>query len=167
MIKNNAEMYKHQVEFYKQLAGFRAGGIGYLPAPAPIIQNRIEHVGSNVARDTYAADRSPGAAVGKENTALIESSSITIGSTLDEIRAQVTGLNELVELVAQSDLQEKDDAVRHLINAREELTERDLPDRTHVGKFLDRAKRVLAFAQQGTELYTKAKEVLGLFDING
>ena len=121
MVKNNAEMYKQQVEFYKQLAGFGAGSIGYLPAHATIIQNRIEHVGSNVARDTYAADRSPGAAVGKGNTALIEGSTITIDSTLDEIRAQVTGLNELVELVGHSELQKKDDAVRHLINAREEL----------------------------------------------
>ena len=120
-----------------------------------------------MARDTYLADNSPGAAVGKGNTAAIEGSSIITGSTLNEKNEQVNGLSELIELVKHSDLQNKDDAARYLVNAKEELIDGDPPDERVIGQYLGKVKNIFALAEKGTEIYEKAKKVLDLFSLGG
>ncbi|MCY4389008.1 MAG: hypothetical protein OXC18_18095 [Desulfurellaceae bacterium] len=169
MVKNNAEMYKVEADFYKRLlkmSPLKAGGVSYLPASPVIINNQLEHGGSQMARETYSADRSPGAAVGKDNTASIEGSTITIGSTLTEKNKQVDGLSELIELVTRSELQNKEDAARHLTNVREELTDGNPPNEGLIDQFLGKAKNILALAEKGTGIYEKAKEMLAPFNLN-
>ncbi len=171
MVKSNAEMYKALADVYRQLAfemaQFKNGGVGYLTAPPVIVQNQLEHGGSQMARDTYLADHSPGAAVGKANTASIERSTINIGSTLNEKNEQVNGLSELIELVKRSDLQNKDDAVRYLDNAKEELTDGNPPNAGLIDRYLGKAKDIFALAEKGTEIYEQGKKVLDMFSLSG
>ena len=169
MVRNNAEMHKIAADFYKHLVlemvQFKNGGVGYLPVSSVIVNNQLEHGGSQMARDTYLADNSPGAAVGKGNTASIEGSTIIIGSTLNEKNEQVNGLSELIELVKHSELQNKDDAARYLVNAKEELIDGDPPDEGVIGQYLGKVKNIFALAEKGTEIYEKAKKVLDLFSL--
>ena len=162
MVRTQMEMYKTEVDFYKKLmlkvVQFKGGSIGYLPVPSNIIHNQLVHDGPQMAGDTYSTDRSPGAAVGKNNTASIDRSTITIGSTLTEKNEQVDGLSELIELVTRSDLQNRDDVARYLAKAKEELTDGDPPDAGFIGRYLGKAKDIFALAERGTEIYEKAKK---------
>lgn len=170
MVKNTAEMYKIEADFYRRLvleiSQLKTGGVSYLPAPPITIHNQLEHGGPQMAGDTYSADHSPGAAVGKGNTALIEGSTVTIGSTLTEKNEQVSGLTELIELVKRSELQNKEDVARHLANAKEELADGNPPNEGLIDQFLGKAKNILALADKGNRIYEKAKEVLALFNLN-
>ena len=171
MVRNNAEMHKIAADFYKHLVlemvQFKNGGVSYLPASSIIVHNQLEHGGSQMTRDTYSADHSPGAAVGKDNTASIKGSTITIGSTFNKKNEQVNGLSELIELVKRSDLQNKDDADRYLVNAKEELIDGDPPDAEFIGRCLGKVKDIFALVEKGTEIYEKAKKVLELFSLGG
>ncbi len=170
MVKNNAEMYKTLADFYRQFAfdmsRFGAGGVSYLPLGTNVI-NQIEYTGPRTSGDTFSAVESPGAAVGKGNTTAIEGSTITIGSTLTAKNEQVNGLSELLELVRQSGLENKDDAVRQLTNAKEELADGDPPDAGLIARFLGKANHLLSLAEEGTELYEKASKVMQLFCLAG
>lgn len=167
MIKSNAEMHRAEANFYKQLtkdmAQMRGGGVGYLPAPPTVINNQVALPGARMANDSYSADYSPGAAVGKGNTAIIEQSRITIEPTPERRGDQIASLTELIALVAHSELDSKDEAVRHLSNVREELSAEETPDSGVVAKYLNKAKEILALAETGSDILNKTNEVLGRF----
>ena len=92
---------------------------------------------------------------------------ITIGSTLNEKNEQVEALSNLIEMVSNSNLVDKEDATRQLINAKEELQDGDPPDTSLIGRFLGKAKEVLAFAEKGSDLYEKTTEVMNKFNVGG
>ena len=167
MIKSNAEMHKATADFYRQLvqdmAQLKVGGVGYLPAPSTVIHTQLGLPGAHVTSDSYSADYSPGAAVGKRNATQLEATRITIGSAGEHRDRQLGSLTELIELLSRSQLAGKDDAVRHLANVREEITAEEPPDPGLVEKFLDKAKSALVLADKGSDIWKKANEVLGLF----
>ena len=167
MVKNNAEMHKTAADFYRglltDLAQLKSGGVGYLPVGPTIIHNQLAQGEANMTRDSYLADHSPGAAVGKHNVALVEGSSISVGTTNSEQNARITALEELIELVVKSDLERREDAARYLMNAKEDMEDGDPPDPNLIGRFLGKAKEVLMLAHEGTAIYNKTKEVLSIF----
>ena len=169
MVRANAEMHKTAAEFYKQIAvdmrHYSTNGVGYVPAQPMIIQNTLGQGETTMSRDTYTATDSPAATVGNNNKVSIKDSAIVVGSTLKQRNEQVGGISQLIELVASSEMKDKDDAVRHLINAREELTEGNPPDSSLVERFLDKAKAILSVAKKGTDLYDKAKEIFTGFNL--
>ena len=79
-VKNNAEMYQATANVYKHIINemrqLTTSGIGYMPYN-PMIINQIDQGGSYMAGDSYSANQSPGAAVGKNNRVRIENSTIT------------------------------------------------------------------------------------------
>ena len=171
MVKNSAEMHKTKADLYRkfaeELSQLKMGGVNYLPAFPTIIHNQLEQVGSHMNKKSISVDRSPGAAVGRENVASIVGSEINIGSTHAEQGARIHGLKALIELVKNSDLEQKEDVARHLMNAKEELEDGNLPDPGLISRFLGRANNFLALAEKGTEIFNKTKEVMGLFGHNG
>ena len=167
MIRSNAEMYKAMADFYKQfahdMAQARVSGVGYLPAPSTVIHTQLGLTGGQVTGDSYSADHSPGAAVGKRNVARLEGSSITIGSIGEQRDRQIVSLTELIDLLSHSQLANKDDAVRYLANVREEINGKEPPDPGLVETFLNKTKSVLAVADKGSDIWKKANDVLSLF----
>ena len=170
LIKNNADMYKAKAIFLEQLvqemSKLRFGGVGYLPAPPTVIVNQVEQGSPQVTGSKYHVENSAGAAVGKGNSVVVEGSTISIGSTHSERQEQISGLNELIGLVARSDLGSKDDAVRQLTNAREELADTEIPNPGLIARYLAKARDALALAEMGTSICQKANQVLGLFGVS-
>ena len=170
MIRNNAEMYRLAADFYKDFAirisRAQSGGVGYLPSPATIINNQIEHGDLQLAGKSYSVDHSPGAAVGKESTSWIDGSVIAVGSTVSQKTKQIESLDELIQLLTDSGLRGKSDAVRHLRSAKEELSAGEPPNSGVIGQCLNAAKDILTFAEEGSGIWKKAREVLGSFNVS-
>ena len=171
MVKNSAEMHKIKADLYRkfaeELSQLKMGGVNYLPVFPTIIHNQLEQVGPHMNRKSISVDRSPGAAVGRENVASIVGSEVNIGSTHAEQGARIDELKALIELVKSSDLERKEDVARYLMNAKEELAHGNPQDPGFISRFLGRANNLLALAEKGTEIFDKTKEVMGLFGHNG
>ncbi len=155
-----SETYKNMLMSMKE---FTKGGIGY----APSSQSVEVYLGGRKMRDVFKAEKSPGAAVGKQNKVEIEGSTINVGSSISERNSQVESLKELTELVRASSLAEEDkhNVIRNLENAREEIEDNDKPQPDLIAKWLGKVKTILQTASAGAELMGSAKAVLALFGI--
>lgn len=142
-IKHQVELNKGAARFYEHLAhnmsGLGGSGISYLSSPTII---------------TQVGNQAPAAAgVGRSNALAIDS----------RAEEQLRGLQELIELVTHSSLENGEAAVRHLTNAKEELEEGRPPNTDVLSRVLGKAEQILRLAEKGTAVYKKAQEVLGAF----
>jgi hypothetical protein len=101
--------------------------------------------------------------------ALTKDSTVLIGSTLTEKTKQVNSLKELEAAIREAQLPDetKAVAVRHVLNAREEMEDSANPNPDDVGKWLGRADTVLKTAGAAAGLLEKIHEVLGMFGLTG
>ena len=171
-LKHEAELHALQSAAYQRLFDsvnvMTSRAIGYAPPPSHNLSIQVNSKGdSNMTRDTYKAEHSPGASVGVGNIAHIEGSSIIIGSSNEQRARQATSVDGLIQLVKVSKLGESDKAtaVRHLENVKEEMTSGGKPDPDLIAKSLERMKSVFQTATAGAELYEKAKEVFSAFGV--
>ena len=170
-LKNEAELQAIQSVAYQRMFESVQHMTHKAIAHAPP-QNLIQIYGqgdTNMGRDTYKAEHSPGASVGVGNITRIEGSSIIIGSSNEQRAHQAASVDALIQLVKASKLDdaEKASAVRHLENVREELNSNEKPDAGLIAKSLGRLKSVFETAAAGAELYDKAKDVFAVFGVTG
>jgi hypothetical protein len=172
-VKHEADLQAAASEAYRNMLSsvqaFSNRGISHTSAaPAQSIQLFLQNEGNRMARDTFSAENSPGAAVGNRNTASIEGSSIIIGSTIDERQVQTNSLKELAELIKSSSMADVDKhtAIRNIENAQEELSDSEKPDTSSIGKWLNRVKAILQTASVSAEIVAAAKPLLAMFGIS-
>ncbi len=102
---------------------------------------------------------------GDNQNNIVTGNMVTIGGSLKEQQKRVEGLEELRALLKESDLVDKDKAVRYLVNAKEELTEEAEPDNGSIEKYMNKARNILKLAEKGSKLFELAKTVLTSFGI--
>lgn len=166
-LKNRISMLQSQYEVQSNINDFYKSFFAQLPTQSvnhaqPI---HIYNGGHEMDQRKYIANNSANVMQGDNHSNLVESNSINIGSTYSEKNERVQGLDELISLLRKENVQDKDKALRHLENAKEELTEEEEPDESNVGKWLSKASGILKYADQGSELFEKAKEVMSGFGL--
>ena len=112
------------------------------------------------------ANNSANVSQGDNQQNKISGSNITIGSTFSEKSNQLEKLDLLIESLKRSgDDGELKDATRQFENIKEELSDVENPDRDLISKWLDKAKKLVSFAEIGSEVFDKAKTVYESFGI--
>lgn len=161
VLQSQFEVHKHLNDFYKSFVEqLPSQSISYTP---PI---NIYNGGHEMDQRKYISNNSANVMQGDNHSNLIENNNINIGSTFAEKSDQVAGLDELISLLKASDSQEKDKTVRHLENVREELTEEAEPDAGNIEKFLNKAASTLQAFDKGSEIFSKAKDVMKGFGLD-
>ncbi|ATC97206.1 hypothetical protein [Pseudoalteromonas tunicata] len=166
-LKNRISMLQGQYEVQSNINDYYKSFFAQLPTQS-VSHTQPIHIyngGHEMDQRKYIANNSANVMQGDNHSNLVEGNNINIGSTFAEKNERVQGLEELIALLKQGDIQEKDKALRHLENAKEELTDEAEPDEGTIGKWLNKATGILKYADKGSELFTKAKEVMTGFGI--
>lgn len=166
-LKNRISMLQSQYEVQSNINDYYKSFFAQLPTQSvshaqPI---HIYNGGHEMDQRQYIANNSANVMQGDNHSNLVEGNSINIGSTFSEKNEKIQGLDELISLLKKEEIQDKDKALRHLENVKEELTEEEKPDESTVEKWLSKASGILKYADQGSELLTKAKEVMSGFGV--
>ena len=119
-------------------------------------------------RDNFSANNSSNVAQGRDNKALMKGSTVNIGASLTERVDRVNSLSDLEQAIKSDGPlnAEKEAAIRHVQNAKEELETSREPNADDVGKWLGRAATTLKAAEAGAGLIDKMHKVLTDFGIS-
>lgn len=167
-LKNRISMLQSQYEVQSNINDYYKSFFSQLPSQSVSHAQPIHIYNGNHEMDQrkYVANNSANVMQGDNHSNLVEGNNINIGSTFTEKNERVQGLDELIGLLKANSLEEKDKALRHLENAKEELTEEESPDEDNVGKWLNKASGILKYADKGSELFTKAQDVMKGFGLD-
>ena len=158
-----------------KIAVFEGGLVGYEKAATAIAEgaagsvrrpqtNNFYLTGVENMGDTYKAENSPHATVGKDIVAI----QVNVGNTPREKADNAKATRELLDLVVSSvevDQEAKDGAVKYLGKVQDELDEARDPSAKHIQGWLERAKQYLVMFDSAGEVIDKAKEVFGRFEL--
>jgi hypothetical protein len=166
-LKNRISMLQSQYEVQSNINDYYKSFFAQLPTQSvshaqPI---HIYNGGHEMDQRKYIAHNSANVMQGDNHSNLVEGNSINIGSTFAERNERVQGLDELIALLNKVEIQDKDKALRHLENVKEELVDEEEPDEATIGKWLSKVSGILKYAGQGTELFNKAKDVMQGFGL--
>tara|TARA_R110002012_G_scaffold320630_3_gene544797 strand:+ start:177 stop:1193 length:1017 start_codon:yes stop_codon:yes gene_type:complete len=166
-LKNRISMLQSQYEVQSNINDYYKSFFAQLPVQSvsygqPI---HIYNGGHEMDQRRYIAKNSANVMQGDNHSNLVEGNNINIGSTFAEKNERIQGLDDLISLLKKEKIQGKDKALRHLENVKEELVDEEEPDEATVGKWLSKASGILKLAGQGSELFTKAKEVMQGFGL--
>jgi len=166
-LKNRISMLQSQYEVQSNINDYYKSFFAELPSQSvnhtqPI---HIYNGGHEMDQRKYIANNSANVMQGDNHSNLVEGNNINIGSTFSEKNERVQGLDDLISLLSNQELKDKDKALRHLENAKEELVDEEKPDEESIGKWLSKASGILKYADKGTEVFTKAKEVMTGFGL--
>jgi hypothetical protein len=166
-LKNRISMLQSQYEVQSNINDYYKSFFAQLPTQSvshaqPI---HIYNGGHEMDQRKYIANNSANVMQGDNHANLVEGNNINIGSTFAEKNERIQGLDDLISLLKKEELQGKDKALRHLENVKEELVDEEDPDEATVSKWLSKASGILKYADQGTDLFNKAKEVMQGFGL--
>ncbi|PHR83493.1 MAG: hypothetical protein COA59_11775 [Colwellia sp.] len=166
-LKNRISMLQSQYEVQSNINEYYKSFFAQLPTQSVNHAQPIHIYNGNHEMDQrkYIANNSANVMQGDNHSNLVEGNRINIGSTFSEKSEKIQDLNELIELLKNVNIEQKDKALRHLENAKEELTEEGDPDKSNVGKWLNKASGILKYADKGSELFSKVKEVMSSFGL--
>ncbi len=160
LLQSHYEVQKNINEYYKSF---------FLEIPTQSISHsqpiHIYNGEQQMDQRKYIAKNSANTIQGDNNSSSIEGNDINIGSTFSEKNKRIEGLGELIELLKSSTVENKENALRHLENTQEELTEEETPNESTIEKWLGKASKILKLADKGSELFSKAKQVYDDFGI--
>jgi hypothetical protein len=124
---------------------------------APTVSLNINQEGIRNMNETRKAIQSPGAVLGDRSSATISHSTINIGSTVSEIKSHMAEIDELIQCIPTSGLNESDSVklARYLENAKEEM-DRNSAEKGAVETWLERARGLIEIAHKSSELVKKA-----------
>lgn len=126
----------------------------------PKIEIHNHSIGSQDMTTKITATNSPGAVLA--NKSKIKTGDITIDvNDKDATSPILADLDDLVSLLANSDIQDREKYVAHLELLREELAGEEETSPGMVAKLLEKVKGILGVVDQGTDLYDK---VTGLIE---
>jgi len=89
---------------------------------------------------------------------------VLIGQTSDQKANQIQVLVELLAILRGTVIQTADEAVFHLLDAKEEM-KKENSDVLLVDKYLKRARTTLSMVNEDTSVYKKSKELFDIFGI--
>jgi hypothetical protein len=167
-LRHQIDLNAYSTQVYKQVLddisrSVSRQAIGYRPLPMVSVWNTQD--GGHAMIESNTATNSPGAALGRKNTAGVINSVVTIGASATERVSQVNAVSDLIERIKGSDLgdEQKAEAVRNLINVKEEVNEAQDPDKGRIAKWLSRSKDIIGIGVAGTDLIEKANDVFRMF----
>lgn len=168
-LRMQAEMRSTQADFYKRIINEWNEGSSRAISYATPVHIQLTNEGLKNMRDNYNAENSQNIAQGKGAKALTKGSTVLIGSTLTEKTKQVNALKELEGVIGEAQLPDetKQAAIRHVLNAREELEDSDNPNPDDIAKWLGRADTALKTAGAAAGLLEKAQGVFKMFGLTG
>ena len=156
-LQHSYNLAKTSAEFYEGLIR-RATAQPFLPAPSVVVQT-----GGAYNAPSYTAMNSPQAVLGIENSS---QNTIRIAVTYRERKEQIDGLSGIIErLLKEASDSERDEAIRNLVNVKEELEHIDPPEPSRVARWLERAKQAIQLGSFGHETVQAAKELFKLFGL--
>lgn len=168
-LRMQAEMLAIEANFYKRIVNEWNAGASRAVSYASPVQIHFTNEGSRNMRDSYNAENSQNVAQGKGAKALTKGSTVVLGSTHTETAEQINSLKELEAAIREAELPDetKQAAVRHVLNAREEIENSTNPNPDDVGKWLGRADTALKAAGAAAGLLEKVHAILGSFGLTG
>ena len=157
-LQQNYEVERNIKDFYKDfIQSMKTGSISHLPPTVQINQGAIE-----MDQKTYSATNSVNTMQGDNHSHMIESGSITIGSTHNERVNQLDKINKLLSFM-DSDDERIIKAKRKIESVKDEIEDEEHPDTKSIFKWLSKAKEILKSVNSAKEIYTHAKDVFEVF----
>jgi hypothetical protein len=165
-LHHNYQLQQNALRFYESLMlklAEKGDGIGYAPT------FNVQGSGFMANKDQRAIN-SPQAAVGDHATVRdnIFDQSIRIGDSADEKKRRVDEIAELIKLLdAHGDGPEeaKKNAVKYLGKVEDEMKDEENPDKSRIGKWLEKAKEYMVMIENGSEIVKLAAKLFNTFGI--
>ncbi len=162
-LQQNYQVERNIREFYEKF-------FERIPLQSISHANPILHItnsgSSEMDQRKYIANNSANTMQGDNHSNRFRTGNVTIGTTYTEKKEQIEKIEELLDELKKTDIKGQHDAVRHVENAKEELSESENPDQGQVEKYLGKAGKILAAAEKGSALFLKAKSVFDSFSIS-
>ncbi|RII28911.1 MAG: hypothetical protein CXR31_03290 [Geobacter sp.] len=163
-LQHSYDMSKNAAEFYENLA---KKAVTMMPmTPALPSQNIVLQTGGVVDSRSYNANNSSRVIQG-DSSMIIEKSTIKIGCTFSEKKAQLDKILTAIQLL-KNDTDETDlkvQAVTNLEKVKDELENESHPDESRISKWLERTKQAIQLGSFAHETVSACKELLEAFGI--
>lgn len=114
----------------------------------------------------YIANNAANVMQGDNHSNFVRTGDIQLGSTYREKKERLEKIDALLDELKKSGISGQQDAIRHIENVKEELADSENPDKSLVGKWLDKAGNILSVAEKGSALFLQAKSVFDSFGIS-
>jgi len=163
-LQHSYNMSKNAAELYENIA---KKAVTMMPmTPAPPSQNIILQTGGVVESRNYIANNSSRVIQG-DNSRIIEKSTIKIGSTFSEKKAQIDKILAVIQLLKKDNdvTDQKVQAVTNLEKVKDELENESQPDESRISKWLERTKQAIQLGSFAHETVSACKELLEAFGV--
>lgn len=169
-LKNRISFLQQNYEVEKNIREFYQGFFKQLPVTGFSHASPVFHISNSGANEMdqrkYIANNSANVSQGDNQQNQLSGSDIAIGSTFSRKTEQIEKIDSLIEaLKKESDGDDTNDITRQFENIKEEMKEEENPDKDMISKWLNKAKTLLKFAEKGSEIFNKAKEVYESFGL--
>ncbi|KJV05175.1 hypothetical protein [Methylocucumis oryzae] len=167
-LKNRITFLQQNYEVERNIRDFYQKFFERLPVSGFSHASPVFHILNSGATEMdqrkYIANNSANINQGDSQQNQISSGDIAIGSTFTKKSEQLEKLDSLIEALNKSGgSANAKDATRQFENIKEEISDEENPDKSLILKWLEKAKKLLSFAEVGSDVFNKAKSVYESF----
>lgn len=169
VLKNRINFLQHSYNLTKNTADYYEAlvrKVGTMPMLSS--QHIVLQTGGALDTRSYSATNSPRMIQGDLGTYQDDSvrTTIRIGNSFNERRAQIDSLNRLLELLTSASQPQTETAIQMLSRVKEELEDEEQPDPSRLARWMEKAKQALQLGSLGREAVDAAKQLFELFNIS-
>ena len=162
-LQHSYNLSKNTVEYYEKLLSSAPLRLGFHSSPPVIV-----HTGGKLDTRTYASLNSKNLIQGdgSQLTSTATDNSIYIANSFNERKNQIEDLASLIGLLKnEPEDQSAQKAALELEKVKSELEDEESPDSSRIEKWLKKASEFLSTAKKTKEVFDKAKEAYGSFNV--